>query len=558
MALHARPIIFYTIGTIVRLMVQFYRFIIIQIDNFTALNLFPVKHKQPLARKIFALLLSTHCYLLPCILYSQNVTSLVVSPEHPVKHDDTTLRKKLLEWSMYLQVPNLKFVEHASAKYFPGSVQPGYKLTDTTYQFISQPGNSTQYNLSKRFSFAHPRTPAYHSTGLYAVPGQPVYVSLPANVLKKEIYLIIGPYDYLGNCDPMDDWRRMPDVISIIRLDSNFRFATSPFGGLIYLATTDEQPLTTEVKFKNIITAPVFKKSSTTLQQWKTMLENNKAPWGEIASDKVIITLPVATLQTIDDPEKVMTLWDTIISTAANLSQLPYPFLRPIRMVVDEQITAGSMHAGYPIMIGHSPSVGQVSLDVIANPQKLLQPSEGGANWGFFHEIGHDFQNHEWVFDGTGEVSCNLYALYVFDNVVKSRKGAHVNIKQEYQEKLMKDYFAKGASYADYQQDPFLGLIPFMQIQQQFGWEPFKKTFKWYIEHPSDELMANDNDSSYKQVNQLKINRFVERLSIATNRNLAGFFIYWGIPVSESTGEKLKRYKPWLPKELKAMGGTKK
>lgn len=509
-----------------------------------------------MTRKIYVLLLCVHCYLLPHILYAQPVTSLIVSAEQPVKYTDTVLRKRLLQWSMFMYSPNLLLGEHSSTKYFPGNVQPDYQLTDTTFRFTHQPADNAEYNLSKRFGFSYPQKPTYYSTGLYAVPGKPVYISVPDSVLKEEMHVVIGAHsDYLGNCDPMDDWRRMPDVVSIIRLDNKFQFATSPFGGLIYLTMSGGRAVTADIKFKNVIPAPFFKKGSTTLQQWKTMLENNKAPWGEIASDKVIITLPDSTLQTIDDPEKVMTLWDSIISTAAELAQLPYPFVRPVRMVVDVQITAGSMHAGYPIMIGHSPSVGQVSLDVIANPQKLLQPSEGGANWGFFHEIGHDFQNQEWVFDGTGEVSCNLYALYIFDNVVKSREGAHGNIKKEYQEKLMKDYFAKGASYENYQQDPFLGLIPFMQIQQQFGWEPFKQTFKWYLEHPSDELMVSYDDSSYKQVNQLKINRFVERLSIATNRNLTSFFTYWGIPVTESTGEKLKRYKTWFPSYLKAYGG---
>jgi hypothetical protein len=514
--------------------------------------------KQPLAQKIFALLLCTNCFLLPCVLYSQDVTSLIVSSEHPVKHDDTTLRKRLLEWSMSIQIPNFKFSEHASTKYFPGSVKPGYQPIDTSFQFTSEAVDTAKYNLFMRFVFSNPLSVTYYSTGLYAVPGQPVYVSLPDSAFKKDMYLLIDVHtDYLGNCDPGDDWRRMPETFVFMRLDSNFHFTTSPFGGLIYLATGSEQPLTTEVKFKNVITAPVFKKGHTTLQQWKTMLKNNKAPWGEIASDKLIITLPDSTLQTIDDPEKVMALWDKIMSTASELAQLPSPFIRPMRMVVDEQITNGSMHSGYPIMCGHSPSVGLVSLDVIANPQKLLQPSEGGANWGFFHEIGHNFQNYEWVFDGTSEVGCNLYALYVFDKVVHSRKGAHENIQKEYQEKLMKDYFSKGASYDRYQEDPFLGLIPFMQIQQQFGWEPFKQTFKWYLDHPANELIVAYGDSTYKQVNQLKINRFVERLSIAANRNLAGFFIHWGIPVSESTVEKLRKLKPWFPEYLKAFGSTK-
>ena len=95
--------------------------------------------------------------------------------------------------------------------------------------------------------------------------------------------------------------------------------------------------------------------------------------------------------------------------------------------------------------------------------------------------------------------------------------------------------------------------ILIMQVQKQFGWVSFKKVFKWYLEHPSHDFdNINSNDSLYKKANEVKINRFVERLSVEVKRNLTGFFRTWGLPVDISADEKLKIYKVWIPEELKA------
>ncbi len=490
---------------------------------------------------------------------TQKVDLIVVSPENPVKRSDTALRKKLLEWSTttLTLTPNKLNAAHPSSVNFPGAAKVGFELKSETFHFIHKKADSSQYNISKKFIASYPNLATWYSTGLYAVAGQPIFVRVPTELYKKQIYLIIGAHsDYLGlDYAANEDWRRMPGVFSAFVLDSNFRFASSPFGGLIYLAMApQEADVETELTFKKVVRAPYYQLGSTTIADWKKQLTLNKAPWGEIASDKVIITLPDSALQKLENPEEVLRQWDKILSCESDLGQLPAPFIRPMRMVVDEHIAAGFMHSGYPIMILHSPSQGMLSLDIITNPAKLLLPSNGGANWGFFHEIGHNLQNLEWLFDGTGEVTCNLFALYVFDSLIKTRKGAHGNIEPAYQKKLMQEYFAKGSNYKNYQEDPFLALIPFMQVQKQFDWDPFKKAFKWYLEHPSHDFdNINSEDSLYKKANQIKINRFVERLSIEVKRSLVSFFRIWGVPVDTFVDEKLKKYKLWIPEELKVL-----
>lgn len=140
-------------------------------------------------------------------------------------------------------------------------------------------------------------------------------------------------------------------------------------------------------------TSPIFEAVKTTLQDLQAQLQNNKAPWGEMINGNVIITLPDTILQKVTDPEKVMHMWNLIISGEMELAQIPQPFYRPQRLVVDEHIGGGFMHSGYPTRIHHSSSTKLLSADIIVGPSTLLIPTNCGANWGFFHEIGHNLQN---------------------------------------------------------------------------------------------------------------------------------------------------------------------
>ena len=49
------------------------------------------------------------------------------------------------------------------------------------------------------------------------------------------------------------------------------------------------------------------------------------------------------------------------------------------------------------------------------------------GSWGLYHELGHNHQNRDWTFDGTVEVTVNLFTLYVYDKVLR-------NIAREQQE----------------------------------------------------------------------------------------------------------------------------
>jgi hypothetical protein len=248
--------------------------------------------------------------------------------------------------------------------------------------------------------------------------------------------------------------------------------------------------------------------------------------------------LPTHVLKKIPDPTARMRIWDNVIGAEMDLAQLPTPFYRAQRLVTDIHIGGGFMHSGYPIMVHHCPEVGMSTEDFISDPAQFSQPANGGPNWGFFHEIGHNMQNQDWVFDGTTEVSVNLFSLYSFDKIAGGRDNAHPGVSNSGTTKMLRSYFSKPPDFKQWQSDPFLALTTFRLIQNDFGWELFKQTFRRYQALPDKKRPKSDAE---------KRDRLVRYLSETASRNFAPYFSLWGIPLTEGLKRDLKKYPDWIP-----------
>ena len=137
------------------------------------------------------------------------------------------------------------------------------------------------------------------------------------------------------------------------------------------------------------------------------------------------------------------------------------------------QISAGYMHSGYPIMIPIDTSI-KIGLD----EHRLRR--EGA--WGLLHELGHNHQEAEWTFDGTGEVTNNLIVLYIYDKVLGHRfDSGHEAIRNRGErDKRIRDLMARGAPFAVWRDDPFLALMMYIQLYEAFGPKPFHDVFADY------------------------------------------------------------------------------
>lgn len=473
--------------------------------------------------------------------------NIIITPENPLPVKDSSLRAKLAKWCIeQLRSDDYKKIKaHPSSEIFPGKVKDGYTFINRTVKINHKKISDNLLPIVSKLNYSSPWANTMYSTGLYAVPGQYVEIVIPKDLIDKNIEVQIGCHSDRLNywVAAKQDWRRMPIIVKKEKLTQQKTRVASPFGGLIYIsAPPKSDDWSEEIAINHAVASPLFQLGATTQQEWEDQLKNNKAPWGELASKDIIITIPDSVLQKVKDPEKVMKLWNLIIGGEMDLAQIPHPFYRPQRMVVDEHIGGGFMHSGYPIMVHHSPVKHMLSEDIIANPELLMKPSKGGANWGFFHEIGHNMQNLDWVFGGTTEVSCNFFSIYMFDRLVGGRDDAHSGISNTNTRKMMKKYFAEGADYEKWKKSPFLGLIMFRQLQEGFGWETFKKFFREY-----QAMSAMDPPGSYVSTDQKKRDLWVKTFSDVTGENVAPFFETWGIPISDDVKNELNRYVTWMP-----------
>ena len=134
----------------------------------------------------------------------------------------------------------------------------------------------------------------------------------------------------------------------------------------------------------------------------------------------------------------------------AELATRPIERERPERYVVDVQISAGYMHSGYPIMTHDDVAAALVDLE------KLMHQGHGGV-WGFYHELGHNHQSRDWTFDGTSEVTVNLFTLYVFDRVCGTPPRETRDVLGARRQTVVQKYRDSGSSFAQWKSDPFPG-----------------------------------------------------------------------------------------------------
>uniref|UniRef100_A0A670YZC2 Peptidase M60 domain-containing protein n=1 Tax=Pseudonaja textilis TaxID=8673 RepID=A0A670YZC2_PSETE len=197
----------------------------------------------------------------------------------------------------------------------------------------------------------------------------------------------------------------------------------------------------------------------------------------------------------------------------AHLSAIPPVFPRPERIVVDVQISAGWMHAGYPVMS-----------NVNALPEIIdVQAFYAKGTWAPIHELGHNQQKSGWNFPPhTTEATCNLWSVYVNETVLSiSREIAHSELQPHARKERIENYIRNGANLSGFK--GFTALEPYLQLQEAFGWDSYIHILAKY------QTMSNIPHDNTK-----RMNLWAETFSQEVNRNLGPFFITWGWPIEDS------------------------
>ena len=444
-------------------------------------------------------------------LREAHAAEAVPSPQKPLKADQPLARLALvLELQELNNLPPEKIKAHPAAQFFPGAVPAEAPRVAKTLDIDT-------------------KVPAWHSTGLYAAPGELIKVTVPDSAAQAGLGVRIGCHtDSLWH---LDSWQRVPEISRHFGLGKPVTPVASPFGGLLYIEVPDNCKLgTIKVEIAGAVEAPHFILGKTDPVTWRNEIRNLPGPWAELETRKVIITIPSGPVRTLDDPVSLMEFWDQVLDCDAALANWPLDPVRAERYVADQQISAGYMHSGYPIM---------TFLDVInfvVDRDKLMKQ----GSWGHFHEMGHNHQSSDWTFDGTVEVTVNLFSLYCMEKVC-GIKGGHPAVAPAERERHTKAYFAAGPNFAKWCNDPFLALYMYMQLQEAFGWEAYKRVFAEYRALPDSARPKNDDE---------KRDQWMVRFSRTVGRNLGPFFQAWAIPTSDAARKSIADLPLWMPENF--------
>lgn len=362
----------------------------------------------------------------------------------------------------------------------------------------------------------------WESTGLYAAPGENIWVNLEGNAPDGAVELRIGAHsDLLVSRDSIP---RAPRITATLLLKKGVNVVSNPFGGLVFLETRAEGNYSSTVTFSNVIRAPHFRLGRDKDADWNGSIKNNPAPWGEVEGKRWIMVAPVADLRKLTQPEKIARKWDNMVAEfdkfmdlSANDPGLHKTNAWPWREVADIEISGGYMHSGYPIMT-HLDAP-KAWFDEASNLPFL-------GIWGDWHELGHNVQLGLATWSGNNEVSNNLHSL----NIQALNGSTELLVADKVYDKAWA-YLAQPQRDFQSQKDLWIRLTFLQQFQHAYRQKNFwQKVHRTYREMQAKQVSDKRLQGLPFGNDVEKINSFAIVASVIAGENVLPHFDAWGFP----------------------------
>ncbi|MEI3797023.1 MULTISPECIES: M60 family metallopeptidase [unclassified Chitinophaga] len=465
-------------------------------------------------------------------MFGNRQEPIIPSPAHPLWKEDIKNRltyhvQNYLEMQRQQRHTDTGYI-HPAGKIFPGEVSKTAQRVNE--QVVIPIKKGTQGLLEPDGVFYR-----WHSTGLYVAAGDTVSITIFPGCIPQQLKAQIGVHE--DNLNHMDYYvRHYDNLTKTFELDKTTTTIFSPFGGLLMIKVPDTTSLTTiNVQVNGAVKSPYFKSGVTSMADWKNTIRNYPGPWAELATDKIILTVPSYRIRQLDDPEKLMKFWDEVMDADARLADIAPDRVHPERIIIDQQVAFGYMYTAPHKIVAPDDESCTLMLDEAQLRSK--------GSWGHFHELGHRHQFWGIDFSGLGEVTVNLYTMYVYDQVLHKGLYNHENIssRQAVIDEV-KNYMKGQPGFDKFCEDPFLALKMYIEIIEQFGWQPIAEVFKKYRSLPASQYPVSEAD---------KRDYWFTCISAATQKDLSLFFEKWQVPVTENAKKAVRNYPPWLPEELR-------
>ncbi len=387
-----------------------------------------------------------------------------------------------------------------------------------------------------------PMVVRWHSTGLYAAPGEVVTLTFPDAWVGKGLKVQVS--GHRDNISVKKNLMRLPTKPArSFSVDQSVVKVAGSFGGAIYIDTGNQQregkPF--QVKISHALQAPYFVMGETDVETWKNTLRKAPAPYAELVTGRIALSFPSAWVRDIEDPTELLKYWDKVVALHDELGGMAYTRFGPERVNVDVQISVGLFHAGYPAQGPQKQCRGVVDLEKLKTR----------GNWGWFHEMGHESQrrpdkawgwNNPYTFDGSVETTVNLFSAHAMDRMKVSNRGGWSWTASSDEVSKRAHKIMKGEK-----RYPELGagdkLVMYLQLRDAFGWKSIQKLLTGYSKD------QDKNPEVLPKNNQAKRDAFLVRMSEVTGHNLTPFLQdLWGIKMSSEAVKKVQSLPAWMPK----------
>lgn len=449
------------------------------------------------------------------------VGDIIPSPENTLQsgtHDRERAMVRLQQ-SLMDQLPVDQVSAHPAAAVFPGSVPDDAERVSAT---VTIDGDAPPWDPGRTPS--NPRAPYIRGTGLYAAPGETIRVTVPEQAAGQGLRVRVGMYG--RDITRLDRWQRWPSQLGTFGLEEPSIELATPFGGLINIEVPQGSELGGfEVTIEGAVAAPEFVLGRDDPEQW-SQLREAPAPWGQVESRRLILTVPSEVLREVDNLIEVLEFWDTVMDANADLAAIPRDRPRKEWICTDAQLVAGYMHSGYPVGVNTAQAADLFDMD------RMRQRGD----WGFFHELGHNHQHVDWLLPGTIESSVNLWSVYIMEEILDiPRNEAHPALRDGQAGRRWSSYVEAGKPLSEWQ--VWLALDYYLQIEREFGWQAFKDVFAAYQQLAEEERPRNDRE---------KFDLWLVKLSRAVGRDLTDFHAAWNLPMSDAAKAAVADLEPWL------------
>lgn len=457
--------------------------------------------------------------------YAMLAKGIIADQAHPVKNPAA---KSLLNMeSRYIeglsQKELMSYGPHRLAYALgalPTNLQDGVKQTVT----LDSKGTKTRDELV--------------STGVYAIPGKPLTVTLPDSLEKAGFIMEIGHHI---NPSEKSELVSLPVTKKVFPLTEKKTTVVSPHGGLVLMRVPQKVELkSVPVDFNGGVQAPRFVLGKTTDEEWKS-LRNSPAPWGELISEHLTMVVNSDDLKKLENPTELMIWWNENTRRHEDF----YAYYPGIAFRMHNALYARQGVSYWPLEWKSE------------NMARLLDVAQGRQrNDGLFlHEHGHHADFGDMEVGYWSESTCNWAGYYMksqgdfaWKDSLDTHMGKMLNPDDKQHNEIKQDGWysisTKGTHHWSY---PVTSMM--LGYTADFSWMPIKETirrmrdkedamYKWdFVQGNMKERAVSD---------QAKIDRYLIGLSEGAKRDVRPYFAHFQLRPSAGAATYLDKLN--LPK----------